>query len=140
MTLPTVIAQGNLTADPELKFTNNNHAMAKFRIACNDRRKNPTTGEWEDGDTTFLSVTAWRQTAEAVADTLSKGTAVVVIGKLKSRSYEDPKTGEQRTVFEVDAESVATDTSRAMKKTTRSSSAPADDPWAIPNRNSDLPF
>lgn len=115
MALPTVIAVGNLTADPELRFLPSGQAMCKLRIACSERRKNKDTGAWEDGDTTFLNVTCWRQTAENVASSFTKGCRVSVIGRLKSRTVESAE-GAKQTYYEVDAESVAADTANATVK------------------------
>lgn len=132
MPLPSVLIIGNLTADPELKFTNSGTAVAKLRIASQDRKRD-ADGKWVDGDSTFLDVTAWRQTAENVAESLTKGDRVVVWGRLRQRSYE-AKDGTQRTVFEVEADDVAPSlyrTSATPKRTGRDKPASAvDDPWA----------
>lgn len=104
MPLPAITLTGNLTADPELRFTPSGKPLAKLTIACNDRRKNEA-GDWVDGDTTFLDVTSWRN-AEGIAEQLKKGDAVVVTGQLKSRTYET-KEGDKRRAFEVDAANVA---------------------------------
>jgi single-strand DNA-binding protein len=99
-----VTVTGNLTSDPELKFTTNGAAVANFRIAVTSRIRD---GEgWRDGETSFFRVNAWRQLAQHVTDSLSKGDRAVVIGRLKSRSWETPE-GEQRSVVEIDAEEVA---------------------------------
>lgn len=118
MSLPTIIAIGNLVADPELRFLPSGQAVAKLRIACSDRRKNKDTGVWEDGDTTYLSITCWRQLAENTANSFTKGMRVSVIGKLKSRTVEHPEHGKQ-TYYEVDAESVAADTANATVKVSK---------------------
>jgi single-strand DNA-binding protein len=96
---------GTLVADPELRFTPNGVAVANFRIACNERRKNEQTGQWEDGDATFLTCNAWRDMAENITENLTKGMRVLVSGRLKQRSYET-KEGEKRTVYEVEVEDV----------------------------------
>lgn len=105
MPIPAITARGNLTADPILRFTQAGKPVVSLTIACNDRRKDATTGEWVDGDTTFLDVTSWHN-AEGIAETLHKGEQVVVVGTLKQRNYET-KEGEKRRAFEVDAASVS---------------------------------
>jgi single-strand DNA-binding protein len=111
-----VTITGNLTADPELKFTPNGAAVANFRIAVTSRVRD---GEgWKDGDTSFFRVNAWRQLAQHVTDSLSKGDRAVVIGRLKSRSWETPE-GEQRSVVEIDADEVAPSLRWAVAKPER---------------------
>lgn len=101
---PITIA-GNLVADPELRFTPSGAAVANFRIASTPRTFNKDTNQWEDGDALFLTCNIWRQAAENVAESLSKGMRVIVTGRLKQRSYQT-KEGEQRTVFEVEVDEV----------------------------------
>ncbi|QXO14321.1 ssDNA binding protein [Mycobacterium phage Chaser] len=93
---------GNLTADPELRFLDSGVAVAQFSVASTPRVKKGD--EWVDGETVFLRASAWRELGEGAAETLRKGDSVVVIGKLKARSYE--KDDVKRTVFEIDAEFV----------------------------------
>ena len=98
-----VTITGNLTDDPELKHTPNGNLVANFRLAVTARVRD---GEgWRDGETSFFRVNVWRQLAEHVAESLSKGDRAVVIGRLKSRSWETPE-GDKRTVVEVQAEEV----------------------------------
>lgn len=104
--LPKVTAEGRLTADPELRYTNNGIAVASLTVASGERRLNKQTNEWEDGDTTFLRCTVWRELAENVAASLHKGDAVIATGKLRQRSYET-KEGEKRTSYEIDADTIA---------------------------------
>lgn len=92
---------GNLTADPELRFTPSGKAVANFTVANTPRTFDKQRGEYVDGEPMFLRCSAWKQLAENVAETLAKGNRVIVQGKLKSRSFED-KEGNKRTVFEVD--------------------------------------
>lgn len=92
---------GNLTGDPELRFTPQGAAVANFSVASTPRRFNKNSSEWEDGETMFLRCSVWRQAAENVAESLTKGCRVIVQGNLKSRTYET-QDGEKRTVFEVD--------------------------------------
>jgi single-strand DNA-binding protein len=111
-----VTITGNLTAHPELKFTPNGAAVANFRIAVTSRVRD---GEaWKDGETSFFGVNAWRQLAQHVTDSLAKGDRAVVIGRLRSRSWETPE-GEQRSVVEVDADEVAPSLRWAIAKPER---------------------
>ena len=109
---------GNLTADPELRFTPNGAAVANFTVASTPRTFDRQTNEWKDGDAMFLNCSVWRQYAENVAESLSKGTRVIVSGRLKSRSYET-REGEKRTVFEVDVDEVGPALRYATAKVTR---------------------
>lgn len=96
---------GNIVADPELRFTPSGAAVANFRIASTPRSFNRQTNQWEDGEALFLTVNVWRQAAENVAESLSKGMRVIVTGRLKQRSYET-REGEKRSVFKVEADEV----------------------------------
>ena len=101
MALPQIIiTEATLVADPEIRYTPNGTAVASFRVASNSRRKNQQTGQWEDGDTTFLSVSAWGARGENVSSQFSKGNKINVVGDLKQREYE--KDGQRRTVYEVE--------------------------------------
>lgn len=102
-TVITVV--GNVTADPELRFTANGAAVANFTVASTPRTFDRQTSEWRDGETLFLRCSAWREMAENVAETLSRGTRVVAQGRLRSRTF-DTKEGERRTVFELDVDEV----------------------------------
>ncbi|MDX3179243.1 single-stranded DNA-binding protein, partial [Streptomyces scabiei] len=102
-TLLTIV--GNLVDDPELRFTPNGAAVAKFRVASTPRSYNRDTQGWEDGESLFLSCSVWRQAAENCAETLSKGMRVIVQGRLRQRSYED-REGVKRTVYEIDVEEI----------------------------------
>jgi single-strand DNA-binding protein len=136
---------GNLVDDPELRFTPSGAAVAKFRIASTPRYLDRQTNEWKDGESLFLTCNVWRQAAENVAESLHRGTRVVVQGRLKQRSYET-KEGEKRTVFEVEVDEVGPSLRNAtakITKTTRSGGGfgggsggfggpPSEDPWATP--------
>lgn len=100
----TFTITGNLTADPELRFTPSGAAVASFTVAHTERVKDGN--EWKDGDTLFIRCSVWRKQAELVGESLSKGDPVVVTGKLKQRSFE-AKDGAKHTVMEMDAETVA---------------------------------
>ena len=109
---------GNLTADPDLRFTPSGAAVANFTVASTPRTFDRQTNEWKDGDAMFLNCSVWRQAAENVAESLTKGMRVVVSGRLKSRSYET-REGEKRTVFEVDVDEVGPSLRYATAKVTR---------------------
>ena len=113
-----VTITGNLTDDPDLRFTPNGHPVANFRLAVTARIKD---GEgWRDGETSFFRVNVWRQLAEHVAESLSKGDRAVVIGRLKSRSWETPE-GDKRSVAEIDADEVGASLKFATAKVERAS-------------------
>lgn len=97
---------GNMVSDPELRFIPNGAAVTTIRVASTPRAFNKETNEWEDGEALFLTCNIWRQAAENVAESLAKGMRVIVTGRLKQRSYQT-KEGEQRTVFEVEADEIA---------------------------------
>jgi single-strand DNA-binding protein len=101
----TITVIGNLTDDPELRFTPSGAAVAKFRVASTPRFLDRQSGEWKDGEPLFLACTVWRQAAEKVAESLQRGTRVIVSGRLKQRSYET-REGEKRTVFELEVDEV----------------------------------
>jgi single-strand DNA-binding protein len=138
-TLITVI--GNLCDDPELRFTQSGAAVANFRIASTPRTLDKASGEWRDGEPLFLPCSIWRQAAENVAESLKRGTRVIVTGALKQRSYET-KEGEKRTVLELAVDEIAPSLKYATAKVQRmqrssssggpGSPAPSggDDPWA----------
>ena len=111
---------GNLTADPELRFTPSGAAVANFTVASTPRTFDRQTSEWKDGDAMFLNCSVWRQAAENVAESLTKGMRVVVTGRLKSRSYET-REGERRTVFEVEVDEIGPSLRYASAKVTRNS-------------------
>ena len=142
-TVITVV--GNLVDDPELRFTPSGAAVANFRIASTPRSFNRQTNEWEDGEALFLSCSVWRQAAENVAESLTRGMRVVVQGRLKARSYET-REGEKRTVFEIEVEEVGPSLKFATAKVTRATrggggggysgggqqAGGGEDPWATP--------
>ena len=137
---------GNLTDDPELRFTPSGAAVAKFRVASTPRFMDRTTNEWKDGEPLFLACTVWRQAAENVAESLVRGSRVIVSGRLKQRSYET-REGEKRTVIELEVDEIGPSLRYAtakVQKMSRSSGGGggfgssgggggggfADDPWA----------
>jgi single-strand DNA-binding protein len=138
-TVITVV--GNITDDPELRFTPSGAAVANFTVASTPRTLNKQTNEWEDGEALFLRCSIWRQAAENVAESLQKGARVIVQGRLKARTWET-REGEKRTSFEVDVDEIGPSLRWATAKVTRASrsgggggyggGAPAQqpDPWA----------
>lgn len=101
----TITVIGNLTSDPELRFTPSGSAVANFTIASTPRTFDKNSNEWKDGETLFLRASVWREAAENVAETLTKGMRVIAQGRLKSRSY-DTKEGEKRTVIELEVDEI----------------------------------
>lgn len=116
-TLITVI--GNLTNDPELRFTPSGDAVANFTIASTPRTFDRQSNEWKDGDTLFLRGSVWREAAENVAESLAKGMRVIASGFLKARPYEDKKTGEKRTAYELDVQEIGPSLKYANAKVNR---------------------
>jgi single-strand DNA-binding protein len=145
-TIITVI--GNLTSDPELRFTPSGAAVANFTVASTPRTLDKASGEWKDGEALFLRCNIWRQAAENVAESLTRGARVVVQGRLKQRSFET-KEGEKRTVVELEVEEIGPSLKYATAKVNKVSrgggggggfgggsapsggggNAPSDDPW-----------
>lgn len=153
-TVITVI--GNITGDPELRFTPSGAAVANFTIASTPRTLDKNTNEWKDGEALFLRCSIWRQAAENVAESLTKGSRVIVSGRLRQRSYET-KEGEKRSVIELEVDEIGPSLRYAtakVQKTQRGGggggygggagsyggggggygggAGPADDPWAGP--------
>jgi single-strand DNA-binding protein len=150
----TVTVVGNLTDDPELRFTPSGAAVANFTVASTPRFLDKATNEWKDGDALFLRCSIWRQAAEYVAESLQRGTRVIVQGRLRQRSYET-KEGEKRTVVELEVDEIGPSLRYATAKVTKaqrsggqggggfsgggspgggggSFGGGADDPWATP--------
>lgn len=138
---------GNLTTDPELRFTPSGDAVANFTIASTPRTLDKRSNEWVDGETLFMRASVWRETAENVAESLTKGTRVIASGFLKSRSYEDKKSGEKRSVTEFDVQEIGPSLKYATAKVNRTQrngnaqparqsgfgpSTAQTDPWATP--------
>jgi single-strand DNA-binding protein len=109
---------GNLTADPELRFTPSGAAVANFTVASTPRQFDRQSNEWKDGETLFMRCSVWRDAAENVAESLQRGTRVIVSGRLKSRSYET-KEGEKRTVIEMEVDEVGPSLRYATAKVNR---------------------
>lgn len=116
----TLTVIGNLTDDPELRFTSSGAAVAKFRVASTPRFMDKTSGEWKDGEPLFLSCTVWRQVAENVAESLSRGSRVIISGRLRQRTYET-KEGEKRTVIDLEVDEIGPSLRYATAKVQRMS-------------------
>src|SRR5689334_8297933 len=145
----TITVIGNLTDDPELRFTPSGAAVAKFRVASTPRFLDRQTNEWKDGEPLFLTCNVWRQAAENVAESLQRGSRVIVTGRLRQRSYET-REGEKRTVIELEVDEIGPSLRYATAKVQKASRGgssgggygsggggnaggnrgPVDDPWA----------
>ena len=156
-TVITVI--GNLTADPELRFTPAGAAVANFTVASTPRNFDRQSNEWKDGDALFMRCNIWREAAENVAESLTRGSRVIVSGRLKQRSFET-REGEKRTVVELEVDEIGPSLRYATAKVNKANrsggagagnsggnssggfggSAPADDPWgSTPTAGGDEP-
>src|SRR5690348_13785033 len=113
---------GNLVADPEIRFTSSGQPVASFRVASTPRFLDKNTNEWKDGDGLFLTCNVWRQAAENVTESLSRGMRVIVQGRLRQRSYET-KEGEKRTVYEVEVDDVGPSLKNATAQVSRAASS-----------------
>jgi len=152
----TLTIIGNLTNDPELRFTPSGDAVANFTIASTPRTFDKNSNEWKDGETLFLRCSIWREAAENVAESLTKGARVIASGFLKSRSYD--KDGDKRTVIEFEVQEIGPSLKTATAKVNRTQrngnsggfgnqaqpsgfgqSTAQNDPWATPNNDS-VPF
>lgn len=110
---------GNLTADPELRFTPSGAAVANFTVASTPRTFDRQTNEWKDAETLFMRCSVWREAAENAAESLNRGARVVVTGRLVSRSWEDKETGQKRTVMEMQVDEVGPSLRYATAKVTK---------------------
>src|SRR3954468_2626467 len=134
----TLTVIGNLTADPELRFTPSGAAVANFTVASTPRYLDKQTNEWKDGDALFLRSNIWRQAAENAAEAPQRGTRLIVTGRLRQRSYET-KEGEKRTVYEVEVDEIGPSLKNATAKVNKTArqgggggfgGGPPNDPWA----------
>lgn len=148
----TITVIGNLTADPELRFTPGGQAVANFTIASTPRTFDKTTNEWKDGEALFLRCSLWRQAAENIAESLTRGMRVIAQGRLAQRSYET-REGEKRTVVELQVEEIGPSlkyASAKVNRTTRGSAGndsggqaaagASSDPWASGSFTDEPPF
>ena len=118
-TVITII--GNLTADPELRFTPSGAAVASFTVASTPRQFDRQSNEWRDGETLFMRCSVWREAAENAAESLEKGMRVIVAGRLVSRSWDDKETGQRRSVMEMQVDEVGPSLRYATAKVNRTS-------------------
>ena len=142
-TIITVV--GNLTADPELRYTQNGLPVANFTIASTPRNFDRAANEWKDGEALFLRASVWREFAEHVAGSLTKGSRVIATGRLKQRSYET-REGEKRTAIELEVDEIGPSLRYATAQVTRAAgggggggqSRPqvSDEPWSTPGSQS----
>lgn len=158
MTDTIITVVGNLTADPELRFTASGTPVANFTIASTPRTYDRQTNEWKDGDTLFLRCSIWKDSAENVTETLTKGTRVIATGKLKQRSYTT-RDGDNRTAIELEVDEIGPSLRYATAKITRTPrgsgsqqngyqphqqsrpTSPAEDPWgSAPAADQEPPF
>lgn len=143
---PTITVVGNLTADPELRFTTAGVPVLDFTVASTPRVYDRESGQWKDDDTLFLRCSLWRQAAENAAASLAKGTRVIVQGRLRQRSFET-REGDKRTVVELDVDAIGPElryASAKVSKVSRGGGAAADDdgPWQSPpvGTHDEVPF
>jgi single-strand DNA-binding protein len=139
---PTITVVGNLTADPDLRHTSAGVAVLDFTVASTPRIYDRESGEWKDDDTLFLRCSVWRQAAENAAQSLTKGTRVIVHGRLRQRSFET-KEGDKRTVVELDVDAIGPELRYASAKVSRGGGATADDgSWQSPPADTydEVPF
>lgn len=144
----TITVVGNLTSDPELRYTQNGLAVANFTIAATPSTFDRTTNQWKDGDPLFLRASVWKEHAEHVAGSLSKGSRVVATGRLKQRSYET-KEGEKRTSLELEIDEIGNSLRYGTTAFTKANSSSASsvssgvtepDVWGTPNYSDEAPF
>lgn len=148
MPLPNITLVGNLTADPELRFTPSGKAVANFTVACSSSKKNEQTGEWEETGVMFVRCAVWEQKAENIAESFIRGTSVIVTGQLYQRDYET-REGEKRTAIECRVFGIAAEVKNnvtvKVNKAARSGDGsfstppPGEDPWASSGGFTDEP-
>lgn len=141
-TVITVI--GNLTSDPELRYTQAGLAVANFTIASTPRNFDRASNDWKDGEALFIRASVWKDYAEHVAGSLTKGSAVIAVGRLKQKSYET-KEGEKRTSIELEIDEIGPSLRYATAQVTRAQSArsgntAAADIWNTPDPSAETPF
>ena len=140
-----ITAVGNLTAAPELRFTQNGLAVASFTIASTPKVFNRKSNQMEDGTALFLRCSAWRELAEHVSGSLEKGSRVIAQGRLTQRDWED-KEGNKRTSIELEVDAIGPDLRFATAQVTRAQSSggqreqPVEEPWAAPASDTEVPF
>ncbi|MFD8629179.1 single-stranded DNA-binding protein [Streptomyces hygroscopicus] len=135
---------GNLTADPELKFTDNGSALAKFTVASTPRTFDKDSGQWRDGTSTFFRCAAWRSLAEHVTESLTKGSRVVISGRIRQHNWQTPE-GENRSMLAVEVDEIGaslrfTTVTINGKRTNSGAGGAADDAWATDGNAAKPPF
>lgn len=120
---------GNVTRDPELRYTPNGAALVKFGVAVNRRFKDEVSGQWKDGETSFFDVTAWRSLAENIAESITQGTRVVIVGRLRTNSWETQE-GEKRSKVEIEAEEIGPSLKWATAKVDKQGRSSGSSDWA----------
>ena len=146
----TITIVGNLTDNPDLRFTPSGAALVKFTVASTPRLYDQNTNQWRDGEPLFMTCSAWRDMAENIAESLTKGARVVVTGRLRLSRWETPE-GEKRQAFQLDVEDVGASLKYARAKVMKltratapgngiSVAATADDPWATNSQDAEPPF
>jgi single-strand DNA-binding protein len=132
----SITVVGNLTADPELRYTQGGLAVASFTIASTKKKFDKATNEWVDGKTLFMRCSAWRELGEHIAGSLTKGTRVIAVGEISTREWED-KEGGKRSSIEMDVDAIGPDLRYSTASVTRASSAnrgttgaTTEEPWA----------
>lgn len=138
---PVITVVGNLVADPDLKYTSSGTAVVNFTVASTPRNFDKSANEWVDGEPLFLRCSLWREAAENVAESLNRGSRVIVTGKLKSRSYE--KDGAKRTAYEIDVDEIGPSLRYAVARPEKSGASKpkpaAQDSWGSVD-TSEAPF
>lgn len=128
MSNPTVTIVGRIGQDPEAVGSG-----IRFRVATNDRMKNEATGQWEDRDTSWWTVKAWKKLAEQSKDVLKKGQEVIIVGRIREENWTNPTTNEKKTSYEINADSIAVTTYSLQKSTSSNSNSS----WSV---SGDTPF
>ncbi|MEV6489046.1 single-stranded DNA-binding protein [Actinoplanes sp. NPDC051633] len=135
----TITMIGNLTDDPELRYTPSGAALVKFTVASTPRLMDRETSQWKDGDTLFLTCTGWRDMAEHIAESLTKGTRVIVTGRLRLSRWEDKESGEKRSTYGLEVDEVGPSLRFARAKVTKMNRAKAGDGF-VPDSVPDEPW
>jgi single-strand DNA-binding protein len=132
MALPEVTLIGNLTQDPELRFTTNGLSVTTLRVACSERKRD-AAGNWGDGDTLYINASIWGEAGQEITQKLIKGNSVIVTGKLRSRDYTND-AGEKKTIFEILAKNVAQliKANKAPVQNNQYQKPVEQDPWNAP--------
>ena len=139
MTEATCTLTGNLTADPELRFTPSGAAVANFTVAASSRTLDKTTNQWRDGQALFMRCTLWRQPAENLAESLRRGDRVILTGRLRQQSFET-REGDKRTTIELDVEEIGASLKFTTLTLTKTDRGTAQAPASEQTANDEPPF